>query len=217
MKVGTDAVLLGAWADVTGSKRILDVGTGIGILALMLAQRTGGVASIVAADIYEAFCREASENFRDSPWPGSIEVQHVSMQELQTPVPFDLIISNPPYFTNSLKPPDTERVLARHADTLGHGEFLLHCERLLSQNGRVSVILPESDSERFIRSASQLRLFPARIVRVNTRPGKVSSRRLIELSRQNKPADRREMILLHEDGSWSDDYKQLTRDFYLEL
>jgi tRNA1Val (adenine37-N6)-methyltransferase len=217
MKVGTDSVLLGAWATVTGRRRILDVGTGTGILSLMLAQRTEGRVPITAIDIHEACCGEAAENSRESPWPMSIGVQNVSLQEFHGSGPFDLIISNPPYFTDSLRPPDPLRGLARHTDALDHEEFLLHCTRLMSGDGLVSVVLPVSASGRFLRSASQHSLFAARILNVKTRRGKVSSRRLIELSLRCEEPDEQELTILEEDGSWSEEYRRLTRDFYLGI
>lgn len=214
MKIGTDAVLLGAWATVTGRRRILDVGTGTGILSLMLAQRTEGRIPITAIDIHDACCVEAGENSRESPWPMCIAVRNVPLQEFQCSEPFDLIISNPPYFTDSLRPPDPLRGLARHTDALDHEEFLLHCTRLMSGDGLVSVVLPVSASERFLRSASHHGLFTARILNVKTRRGKVSSRRLIELSLRHEGADEQELTILEEDGTWSEAYRRLTRDFY---
>src|SRR3954468_22106190 len=114
MKVGTDAVLLGAWADVSDSKSILDIGTGCGVIALMLAQRNGG-ATIDAVEIDEASAIQAKENFERSPW--KLNVFNTSIQEFAHP-PYDLIVSNPPFFSESLLPPTTKRQLARHTKSL---------------------------------------------------------------------------------------------------
>src|SRR6266850_1577807 len=131
MKVGTDAVLLGAWAGAAGAKTILDIGTGSGIIALMLAQRTPSYARIDAVEIEQSDFLQASENAQNSPWPEKIIVHHTSIQEYQTDSQYDLIICNPPYFINSLLPPSPFRKQARHAALLPNRDLLTAVKRLL--------------------------------------------------------------------------------------
>jgi tRNA1Val (adenine37-N6)-methyltransferase len=138
MKVGTDAVLLGAWADVTCAETILDIGTGCGLIALMAAQRSN--AHITAIDIDESTTLQSKENFLSSPWHDRLEAIHI--EQFQPDYLFDLIICNPPFFKNALKTPFHERNLARHNDSLSFESLVSHVNILLSENGKFFFILP---------------------------------------------------------------------------
>ena len=145
MKVGTDGVLLGAWVDVDRCNRILDVGTGTGLIALMLAQRSE--ALIEAIDIDAAACEQAQENAATSPFAGRVQVTHTAFANFDNAHPYDLIVSNPPYFARSLKCPDQQRSTARHNDTLPLDELLQDCRKRLTPTGRVALILPYDRKE----------------------------------------------------------------------
>lgn len=156
MKVGTDGVLLGAWADIGGCRSILDVGTGSGLIALMMAQRNG-LASITAIEIDSDAAMQARENVICSPFRGRIEVLPLSLQEFQSTVTgkFDAIVSNPPFFVNSLPSPDLRRTGARHAGSLTADELFSISRKLLSESGTLSLIYPFQDRELVMAAASR--------------------------------------------------------------
>src|SRR5688572_25791334 len=136
MKVGTDAVLLGAWVSVDQAQSILDIGTGNGTIALMLAQRSSEVASIEAVEIEATDALQAEENFKNSPWHAKIELHHTSIQNFFPQKKYDLIVSNPPYFNNSHRPPNERRHQARHTITLPYHELIDATVRLLNNGGK---------------------------------------------------------------------------------
>lgn len=216
MKVGTDGVLLGAWADVENSRTILDVGTGSGLIALMVAQRSG--ADVVAMDISADAVRQAEYNVARSPWSERIEVCLGDIRTMTFDHQFDHIVSNPPYFDEPLLSPDAERNLARHTSTLSFDELISVAERLLVVGGRLSVVLPSEGATRFRRTAFE-RLWLVRQMDVATKQGEAAKRTLMEFTKSDKPAmPRCETIAIHSsDGSYSDDYRRLTQDFYLKF
>lgn len=216
MKVGTDGVLLGAWTDLSRSRRILDVGTGTGLIALMLAQRCPE-ASVTAIDIDEAAIGQAVENVRNSPW--SQRVVPV-LQDVCTYRPdglFDTIVSNPPYFVNSLKCPDEQRNTARHTDTLDARRLLGKVSEWLAPEGRFSVILPADQVDDFLFLAGQEGLFLSRHTSVVTRPGLAPKRSLMELGRTKEDVCSDELVIELERHVYSEDYIALTKDFYLKM
>ncbi len=220
MKVGTDGVLLGAWASLTGGEgRILDVGTGTGLIALMAAQRTAGTL-IDAIEIDPAAAEQARRNVEDSPWADRISVEAVSLQELseRADLPrYDHILSNPPYFVDSLKPPDAGREAARHAGQLTYDELAAGVARLLAPEGRFSAIFPYEESALFVVRAAIAGLYCVRRTNVHTAPGRPVKRVLLGFSR-TRPASVKEETLIIENAArdgYSDAYRQLTRDFYL--
>lgn len=222
MKVGTDGVLLGAWAEPAVSIqpsafRILDVGTGSGLVALMLAQRFPE-AHIDAIDIDEAAVEQAAENFAASPWSDRLHAFHARLQEWQSHSVPSLIVSNPPYFQNSLKNPDKGRELARHTDTLSYEELLYHSARLLSEHGRLAIILP-AEAEQEIRTlAAQHSLFTTRVTRVYSKETKPARRVLLqfEKSEYRNTAPLEDRLVLEDDkGTRSAAYQEITKDFYL--
>ena len=153
MKVGTDGTLLGAWVRLPATTRsILDVGTGSGLIAIMAAQRSAE-AHITAIDIDADCVAQARLNAEASPWNSRISVQHTSLQEFATEERFDVIVSNPPYFIDSLTSPDAGRTTARHTATLPFEELVSGVKRLLAPDGHFSLILPTVEAERFISAA----------------------------------------------------------------
>lgn len=217
MKVGTDAVLLGAWVNVEGASRILDVGTGCGIIALMLAQRTTSEVMIEGIEVEPIDAAQAQENSNQSPWANRVHIHSVALQDFKSPTRYDLILSNPPYFINSQLPPTAHRAQARHTQTLSFGELIYHSLRLLNANGRLAVILPFEEGNLFQSLAEQQGLFPTSRLAFYSRQGKSQERWLLEFSKIKLPIKEDHLILHGEGESWSDDYKNLTRAFYLKL
>ena len=218
MKVGTDAVLLGAWVNIGEVNAILDVGTGTGILALMMAQRTK--ARIDAVEIDPSAAAEAQRNISLSPWPERVRIHTTSFQEFAIGQMhgYELIISNPPYFSNSLKPPDTARSKARHDDLLPLDTFMKGVDKLLSLSGKLAVIIPFEARNSWIPEAAKFGLSPSRKASVVPREGKPTSRLMIEFRKGGNPTYPEEMILIRDlSGSYTQDYKQLTCDFYLGI
>lgn len=217
MKVGTDSVLLGSWADVAGVKNILDIGTGSGIIALMLAQRTSPATSIHGVEIDAQNVEQARENVRLSPWPEKVKLFHTAIQDFNARNRYDLIVSNPPYFNNSLQPPDERRTQARHTTQLTHEELLQCVATLLDESGKFSVVLPHQSEQEFIRLALDHHLFCTRQWSFRTRPGKQIERWLLTFSRLQGMPEYGEILLYGEGNTWSEGYRALTRDFYTIL
>lgn len=218
MKVGTDGTLLGAWATLPANGRILDIGTGTGLIAIMAAQRTSE-AKITAIDIDEDCVLQAQDNIAASPWPDRIEVIHSALQEFDTPEKFDVIISNPPYFIDSQLSPDTARSTARHTTTLPFNELVTGVRRLLADGGHFSLILPPTEMERF-RSAARGVMFVVRECHVWSTPTS-GVRRIMAEFQAEPPAKLTvvEKIIIEEKGrhEYSEEYRTLTRDFYLKF
>ncbi|TNE43580.1 MAG: methyltransferase domain-containing protein [Deltaproteobacteria bacterium] len=216
MKVGTDGVLLGAWVDASQASKVLDVGTGSGLIALMLAQRFP--AEITAIDVDPPSVEQANENVTESPWKEQIEVQGIALADfaLQTQETFDHIVSNPPYFTRSLEAPDPRRHRARHNDTLTPQDLLAYSETLLQSQGLLSVIYPVEEADALVQLAIERGWFVARKCEVAPKPGKPVRRVLLTLSRAPTEEERSHMTLeTHERHVHSPEYADLTRDFYL--
>ncbi len=216
-KVGTDAVLLGAAAGVEGVKRILDIGTGTGVIAIMLAQRCNAEIVAIEPD-YESFT-EATVNAGKCKWKERIEVVN---SDLQSYFPedklFDLIVSNPPYFNDSLKSPDPRKSAARHNDLLTTEVILMGAARLLSEEGRLQLILPYVEGSIFIAEAAGSGFYCNNIVKIRPLPTSDIRRLILTFSRkQLKPFER---FLTIEHGprhEFTEEYKNLTRDFYLKF
>ena len=217
MKVGTDGVLLGAWANVEGCVRLLDIGTGSGVIALMLAQRSSSLAKIDAVEIEPVDAAQAQVNIGKSPWPDKVEVHCIAVQSFAPSFLYDCIISNPPYFSNSFEPPDPRRVEARHTSSLTFHDLLFSANRLLAKNGSLNVVLPHVEGLSFIELAKTFGLFCSRNWTFKTRYEKPIERHLLEFKRVSLECECREIVLYNEGENWSEDYKNLTRDFYLKI
>jgi tRNA1Val (adenine37-N6)-methyltransferase len=220
MKVGTDGVLLGAWADVTNARHILDIGTGSGLIALMLAQRNT-TAIIDGVEILEVDARQAVENAARSPWPNRIAVHNTSIQTFEPKTRYDLIVSNPPYFTRSQLPPVHSRASVRHTVSLSHEELIISATKLLQPQGAFCVILPPTSREQFVREAEQSGLYTTRQLSFQTRPARPVERCLVEFRKRPRPVQLESMCLYagaFADASndpWSPAYRALVGDFYL--
>ncbi|MDR1698554.1 MAG: methyltransferase [Prevotellaceae bacterium] len=215
MKVGTDGVLLGAWADVKNAQAILDIGTGTGLIALMLAQRSDAV--IDAIEIEKNAYGQACENVGASLWQDRMNVIHTSLQDFKPQKNYDLIVSNPPYFVQSLKNPSQEKTLARHNDTLSQEDLLIFAAKYLSENGRLAVILPVEQGRTMQEGANNYSLFCNRVTRVIPCVSASEKRLLLEFSRKNEPYIETELqIETDRRHEYSEDFKQLTQDFYLK-
>ena len=216
MKVGTDGVLLGAWVDVDRCNRILDVGTGTGLIALMLAQRSE--ATVDAIDIDAAACEQAQENAAASPFAGRVQVAHAAFANFDNTHPYDLIVSNPPYFARSLKCPDQQRSTARHNDTLPLDELLQDCRKRLTPTGRVALILPYDRKEELESVCEQFRFYFVRKTAVVSVAGLPPKRLLAELQTAPcLPPDENQLVIEQADHSFTADYIRLTKAFYLKM
>jgi tRNA1Val (adenine37-N6)-methyltransferase len=215
MKVGTDGVLLGAWVDVSAAETILDIGTGCGVIALMVAQRSK--AHITAIDIDESAALQSKENFLSSPWQERMKAIHIAVQQFQPDYLFDLIICNPPFFKNALKTPFHERNLARHNDTLSFESLVSQVNRLLSETGKFVFILPVDEAYEVIHIASSRRLHVSRCCNVYSREDKFPNRILAELSRKESGESVSFLTIRDQNNKYTTEYKELTKDFYLFL
>ena len=214
MKVGTDGVLIGAWA--SGGHRILDIGTGTGLIALMMAQRFSQ-ALITAIDIDHEACAQARDNASASPFGTRIEVLDTPLQAYTPPTLFDSIVSNPPYFQNSLRNPDARKAAARHSDSLPFGVLFSHVARLLSADGVFSAVVPTESVSDFIAEGSMHSLSVVRRCDIRTTPRKPLRRCLLSFARHCGTAmERSEQTLQTADGTRSEWYAGLTADFYIK-
>ena len=223
MPVNTDGVLLGAWAGLYGadaSLRILDVGTGCGIVALMMAQRFPE-ATIDALDIDLPSVEEAAENAVSSPWSSRIAVYCSDFRNFEAEHPYDLIVSNPPFFLDSLKTPDARRTNARHSHSgsLPHGALLRRAAALLGSSGQFAVILPADQAESFLEMAALAKPFPLYLNRrtnVYSHKGKPAFRVLLSLGRAKEKQGEDALFIYNETGAeYNPVYIQLVKDFYL--
>lgn len=216
MKVGTDGVLLGAWADISTCKRILDIGCGSGIISIMAAQRSN--AQIIGVEIDAAAASQAAENAGRSEWKERIEIICNDILEYTPEEPFDAIISNPPFFSNALKSSDCERNLARHDDTLTCSALLARASQLLTSEGTLSVVVPHEAAAKWCDEALFKGLSARRITHVRTLPHKPIKRTLIEFTKKACPVATTEEFLLEETaGIYSEQARKLLRDFYLKI
>ena len=215
MKVGTDGVLLGAWTNCESAAHILDIGTGTGLIALMLAQRSN--AFITAIEIDKNAAEQAFENAANSIWHNRISVKNCALQEFVSNTKFDLIVSNPPYFSNSLKTPLNNRNLARHTDSLSLNDLLQHSLRLLSENGRICVILPVDEAVFFTEKAASNGLFCTRRTKVKPLPEGDTKRILLEFSLIEKELVEDFLIIEKNRHQYSENFKKLTGEYYLDI
>ena len=218
-KVGNDAVLLGAWARPIHRQptRILDIGTGCGVVALMMAQAFPD-AEVHGLDLDEASIKEAQGNFETSPWKEHMKLFLSPLQQYDTEVRYDLIVSNPPFFTNSLKGPNAQRNTARHTDTLPFVELLEHANRLLTEDGTFCVMLPNTDADFLCRKARlHYNLNLHRRLDIQTREDLPIKRSLLALSHHvTDSPDIQTLILREKDNSNTEAHRELTREYYLE-
>lgn len=217
MKVGTDGVLLGAWVDVTNSKQILDIGTGTGLIALMLAQRCD--ANIDAIEIDDDAVSEATLNFNNSPWEERLAIIHSDFVDFaeKTDKKYDIIVSNPPYFVNSLECPNEKRCMARHTNSLSYNELINGASKLLSDFGTLFLITP-SDVEILVKEIiGNVNLFVNEIVYVFPTVGSMAKRLMWKITKINRECVSKKLIIEKERHVYTDDYIDLTHDYYINM
>jgi tRNA1Val (adenine37-N6)-methyltransferase len=218
MKVGTDGVLLGAWADVTKEQKILDIGTGTGVIALMMAQRTS--AQITGIEIEKNAAEEAGQNCKNSPWPERIKIKHISFQEFaeKSNEKFGLIISNPPFFINGPKSKDSNLAIARHSNLLPFNDLLYGSNKLLQTDGKLAVVLPVIQAKTLVEKAKITGLHLIRLTEIKPNPQKETNRYLMEFSKKNTELKSDSLTIFDQSGShFSVPYINLTKDFYLNF
>ena len=210
MKVGTDGVLLGAWTPVNEDRRILDIGTGTGLIALMLAQRSNAI--IDAVEIDEQASGEAKFNFEQSPWSDRLKVYNSDFQVFANSPsePYDLIISNPPFFINSLKTKNEALSVARHNDLLSFDQLIIGAGKLLSNTGRLCIIIPFTSSVDFRESARMAGFYLRQQTQVIPKLGRSPKRILLEFTVEQGYPSENELVILDENGDYTDAYKTLT-------
>jgi len=219
MKVGTDGVLLGAWVHAKPEYfSVLDIGAGTGLIALMLAQKCN--AEVVdAIELNEEAYEQTVENFEISNWGDRLFCYHASLQEFAEEIEdkYDLIISNPPFYTSTYKELSQERAMARHTESLNYVELLGGTSKLLSETGSCAFIIPYSEEENFIKIASENNLFPDRITRVKGTENSPIKRSLLQMSFQKTTIDTNELIIEIERHKYTKEYINLVQDYYLKM
>lgn len=215
MRVGTDAVLLGAWCRVQGVQRVLDVGTGCGVIALMVAQRCPA-AVVDAIDIDAASVVEAQRNFATSPSAGRLRATYADFNEW-VGENYDLIVSNPPFFINGIQSPDAARASARHTITLDYARLIAHARHLLAPSGRLAMVAPADARSQVIEQAAFQSMDIARLCEVTSVVGKQPKRLLWELTPSRASLTRESIAIKEANGHYTEAYRALCRDFYIEL
>lgn len=219
MKIGTDGVLLGAWTSIKENPHsILDIGTGTGVIALQLAQQTNA-ETIDAIEIDDKAYEQAVENFENSDWGDRLFCYHASLEEFVTEIDekYDLIVSNPPFYTDEFESENNARNKARFTSSLSFLTLLNGVSHLLSTAGLFSVIVPFKEEQNFIQLASKVNLFPVRICRVKGTPIAETKRSLLELSFLESDLITTELIIENSRHQYTKDYVEVVRDFYLKM
>ena len=216
MKVGTDGVLLGAWCPVEGARRVLDVGTGCGVIALMVAQRNRQ-ALIEGIDIDKESITEACLNFASSPWSNRLTATEGDFNDMDRNARYDLIISNPPYFTNGILPTGDSRTVARHTASLTYRQLIDGASRLLSDDGILALISPGEAYSDSIEACTFASLPVRRLTHVIPVEGALPKRLLWQLSRRDMPYSEDSLTIAHTDVTYTSEYVALTGAFYLKM
>ena len=214
MKIGTDGILLGAWADLSDKKKGIDIGSGTGVISIMLCQRNE-ILEIDSVEVSERAVVDAKKNIKNCKWNERINLIHKDLKLFSTENKYDLIISNPPYFKKSLKPKDLDRLKARHEESLNYKDVLNFSEKHLLKKGTINLILPIDQKQEVIEYAGKFGLYINKECIVFPKPNKNPHRLLIELSKTKKTLESQSLII-ENDGrhNYTDNYKKLTREFY---
>ncbi|MCE9873631.1 methyltransferase [Hafnia alvei] len=218
MKVGTDSILLGAWADVSDiTGKILDIGSGSGLLALMLAQRTTDSIQIDAVELDDNAALQATDNFAQSPWAGRLALHHCALQSFtaQTPSRYDLIITNPPYYQPGVECRNESRGTARYTSELSHQTLLKHARTLASDKGKMAVVLPCDISVDFIQLAASEGWFLLQHTEVAEFSNRAPHRALMLFGVEPASPQSDRLVIRDERNAYSDDFHELTKAFYL--
>lgn len=219
MKVGTDGVLLGAWVDVSNAEQILDIGAGTGLIAIMLAQRTS-TAQIDAVEIDGHACSQANSNMKASPWSDRLNSVESSIQDFAklSQKEYDLIVSNPPFFTGGTLSDQNDRNNVRHTVKLPNGELLSSVRRLLKKGGRFCVILPLIEGLRFKELAQNYSFHCTKATKVKPKHDKSVERLLLQFEQSPQPLIEDELVIQYEKrNDFTEEYIALTKDFYLKM
>lgn len=213
MKVGTDGVLLGAWAQ--GGRRVLDIGSGTGLISLMMAQRFPE-AEVVGIDMDADACGQARENVMASPFRDRVEIECCRLQDFGGTGVFDAIVSNPPFFVDSLKNPDSKRMMARHTDSLPFRDLFAGVKRLLSDDGIFSAIVPVEVVEQFVAESCILGFYLIRKCGVKTVERKQPKRFMLSFAKHRiSPYEEHVETMMDSQGNRSEWYRKITEEFYL--
>jgi tRNA1Val (adenine37-N6)-methyltransferase len=217
LKVGTDAILLGAWACTENAEKILEIGCGCGIITLMLAQRSN--ATIDAVEIDFNSTEEAKRNAKISEWKNRINIQNISFQNFikDKKEVYDLIVSNPPYFSNSLKSNDLNKNLAKHNDSLSYKELASGISKLLKANGKATIILSKSESKTFKNIALENGLYCNKEMEVYPKTGLKSNRLLMQFEKQKLEPETKKISILDVNNKHTTEFIDLCKDFYLNF
>jgi len=228
MPISTDAILLGAWANILDSESILDIGAGTGILSIMCAQRNA-LAQIKGVELDQGAFDAATFNYLHCPWYQRLQAIHApivtfTQQYIQQGLTVSAIICNPPYFNSGEKAENKQRALARHTDTLSHQDLIDCCGRLLKEKGKAHFVLPKAEGEAFmalVASTNRCGLTLTRLMNVKTTVNKPVTRLLIEFTKITQQRDTgcvdTAQLIIHEGEHYSEDFVALTNDFYLKL
>jgi tRNA1Val (adenine37-N6)-methyltransferase len=215
-KVGTDGVILGAFANISGARRILDIGAGTGLISLMLAQRSEALIFAIEPDD-ESFS-QLQENINRSKWSDRVIASNTRLQDFSTNEKFDLIVSNPPYFSNSLKNPDKRKSDTRHNDNLSTSDLLKCSSALLAPEGRLQVIMPYPEGSLLIAEGPDYGLFCYEILKIKPLPTSDVRRLVLAFSKEKKKLSEKFLTIEHgRRHEFTQEYIDLTRDFYLKF
>lgn len=212
LKVGTDSMVLGSLCHWENPKRLLDIGTGTAVLALMCAQRFD-FREIIGLEISEQAVLDARINAQNTPFSPHISIVNQAIQDYFPEKQFDAIISNPPFFENSQKNPDEHKSLARHTESLSFSELIQSISRLLSPEGKAWLIVPFDSKENIIQLATDSDLFPVDLITIYGKPNK-PTRIILSLGKQNSKVQSSSICIRTENGSYTDEYKVLTKEFH---
>ncbi len=219
MKVGTDGVLLGAWVEIPGTAfSILDIGSGTGVISLMMAQRS--YAEVIdAVELNPASYIQTVENFEISEWGDRLFCYHASFQEFEDEIDevYDVIISNPPFYTDTFKEEASERTMARHTESLAYQDLLRGTSKLLAENGTCAFVIPNKEEAAFVTQAKSFGLFANRICRVRGNAQSPLKRSLLQLSKKENAPEISELIIEISRHVYTDAYKNLVKEFYLKM
>ncbi len=219
MKIGTDGILLGAWVQLKDPYSILDIGAGTGIIGLMMAQRSDA-GLIDAIEIDDDAYEQCVDNFENSPWNDRLFCYHASLDEFAEEMDeekYELIISNPPFYTEDYKGSDEVRNQARFADALPFEDLVENVSKLLDEKGQFAVIIPFPEEKNFLKLANEKNLFPHRITRVRGTKGSPLKRSLLQLSFAESDVQQNELIIEISRHEYTPEYIELVKDFYLKM
>ena len=217
MKIGTDAIILGRWVEVSENDDVLDIGTGCGLLPLMLAQK--GIKSADAVEIDDESCEEAAQNFANSAWNSRLSAINNDVKDYAAKCSkkYDLIVSNPPFYFGDNIPEKAKKGLARHTNTLSYKDLLQSVKKMLKPDGRFALVLPAIESKTFLKEAENQGFFLKKEMKIVPIEGKEPNRINMQLVvNQVDKVETETFVLRNQDHSFTKDYKDFLKDFYLD-